>query len=230
MSAEPVAIRIDSDRDVSGLWARPEAATASIVLAHGAGAGMAHKSMTAIAEGLAERNIATLRYNFPYMERGSRRPDAPALAHATVRAAVAEAARLAPGLPLLAGGRSFGGRMTSQAQAEEALTRVRGLVFFAFPLHPPGKPGVERAQHLADISIPQLFLQGSRDEFAQLGLLQATVAGLGDRATLMLFEAADHAFHVPARTGRRDADVLNEMLDATRDWVLAHAGAGDGSL
>ena len=221
MNPEPVVIRVDPDRTVSGLWAMPAAATAALVLAHGAGAGMTHKSMVAIAEGLAQRNIATLRYNFPYMERGSRRPDAPALAHATVRAAVAEAARLAPGLPLFAGGRSFGGRMTSQAQALEPLPGVRGLVFFAFPLHPPGKPGVERAGHLADITVPQLFLQGSNDEFAELDLLQATVAGLGDRAALKLVENADHSFHVPARTGRKDADVLGEFLDAARDWMLA---------
>jgi predicted alpha/beta-hydrolase family hydrolase len=223
MNAEPVVIRVDPDRTVSGLWVKPAAATAALVLGHGAGAGMTHRSMVAIAEGLAQRDIATVRYNFPYMERGSRRPDAPALAHATVRAAVAEAARLAPDLPLFAGGRSFGGRMTSQAQALEPLPGVRGLVFFAFPLHPPGKPGVERAQHLAEITVPQLFLQGSNDEFAELDLLQATVSGLRDRATLKLIEAADHGFHVPARTGRKDADVLDEFLDAARDWMLAAA-------
>ena len=225
MNAEPVVIRVDPERTVSGLWAKPAATTAALVLAHGAGAGMTHKSMVAIAEGLAQRNIATLRYNFPYIERGSRRPDAPALAHATVRAALAEAARLAPELPLFAGGRSFGGRMTSQAQALEPLPGVRGLVFFAFPLHPPGKPGVERAQHLADVAVPQLFLQGSSDEFAELDLLQATVAGLRDRATLKLVEAADHAFHVPARTGRKDVDVLSEFLDAAQAWMLATARA-----
>ena len=221
MNPEPVLIRVDPDRTVSGLWTKPAAATAALVLAHGAGAGMTHKSVVAIAEGLAMRNIATLRYNFPYMERGSKRPDAPALAHATVRAAVAEAGRLAPDLPLFAGGRSFGGRMTSQAQALEPLPGVRGLVFFAFPQHPPGKPGVERAGHLADITVPQLFLQGSNDEFAKLDLLQATVAGLGDRAALKLVEAADHSFHVPAKSGRKDADVLGEFLDAARDWMLA---------
>ena len=220
MNAEPITIRVDPERTVSGLWAKPAAATAALVLAHGAGASMTHKSMVAIAEGLAQRNIATLRYNFPYMERGSRRPDTPALAHATVRAAVAEAARLAPELPLFAGGRSFGGRMTSQAQALEPLPGVRGLVFFAFPLHPPGRPGVERAQHLAEITVPQLFLQGTNDEFAQFDLLQATVAGLG-RAALKLIPGADHSFHVPAKSGRKDADVLDEFLDAARDWMLA---------
>lgn len=223
MNAEPVVIRVDPERTVSGLWTKPAAASAALVLAHGAGAGMTHKSMVAIAEGLAARNIASLRYNFPYMERGSRRPDTPALAHATVRAAVAEARRLAPDLPLFAGGRSFGGRMTSQAQALDPLPGVRGLVFFAFPLHAPGKPGVERAQHLADITVPQLFLQGSNDEFATLDLLQATVAGLGGRATLKLVEGVDHAFHIPARSGRKDAEVLDEFLDVARDWMLAAA-------
>ena len=223
MNAEPVTIRVDPDRTVSGLWTRPAAATAALVLAHGAGAAMTHKSMVAIAEGLAERDIASLRYNFPYMERGSKRPDAPALAHATVRAAVAEAARLAPELPLFAGGRSFGGRMTSQAQALEPLPGVRGLVFFAFPLHAPGKPGVERAGHLAEITVPLLFLQGSNDEFAQLDLLQATVAGLGNPAQLKLIEGVDHSFHIAARSGRKDAEVMAEFLDASRDWMLDQA-------
>jgi predicted alpha/beta-hydrolase family hydrolase len=221
MSAEPVTINLDADRIVSGLWQAPQGATAAVVLAHGAGAGMTHRSMVAIAEGLAARGVATLRYNFPYMERGSRRPDAPPLAQATVRAATAEAARLAPDLPLFAGGRSFGGRMTSQAQAAEPLPGVRGLVFFAFPLHPPGKPGVERADHLADVAVPMLFLQGANDEFADLALLQATVTGLGERAILKLLDAADHSFHIPAKTGRKDADVLAEALDATREWMAA---------
>ena len=224
MSPEPVVIAVDADQSVSGLWLKPEPTDACIVLAHGAGAGMGHRSMTAIAEGLAERGIATLRYNFPYMERGSRRPDGPALAHATVRAAVAEAGRLAPDLPLFAGGRSFGGRMTSQAQALEALPKVLGLVFFAFPLHPPAKPGVERAEHVAEVRIPQLFLQGSRDEFARLDLLETTVDSLGDLATLKLLDGADHAFHVLAKSGRRDADVLAEALGAVREWTSSHAG------
>ena len=224
MSPEPIAIAVNADQSVSGLWRKPEQADACLVLAHGAGAGMAHRSMTAIAEGLAERRIATLRYNFPYMERGSRRTDAPALAHATVRAAVAEAARLAPDLPLFAGGRSFGGRMTSQAQAASALSKVLGLVFFAFPLHPPAKPGVERAEHLAEVRIPLLFLQGSRDEFARLDLLEMTIDSLGDLATLKLLDGADHAFHVPAKSGRRDADVLAEALGAVREWTSNQAG------
>ena len=220
MTPEPVVIDLGEDRAVSGLWMQPDAAIAALVLAHGAGAPMTHKSMTAIAEGLAERGVATLRYNFPYMERGSKRPDTPAVAHEAVRAAVGQAARLAPHLPLFAGGRAFGGRMTSQAQAAQALPGVRGLVFFAFPLHPPAKPGVERAEHLAAIKIPQLFLQGSRDEFARLDLLEATVGGLGALTTLKLLDAADHAFHVPAKTGRKDADVLGEALDTARAWML----------
>ena len=219
MTPEPIVIDLGEDRTVSGLWMQPGSAVAVLVLAHGAGAGMAHKSMTAIAEGLAERGVATLRYNFPYMERGSKRPDAPVVAHEAVRAAVTRAARLAPDLPLFAGGRSFGGRMTSQAQAAQALPGVRGLVFFAYPLHPPAKPGVERAEHLAGVKVPLLFLQGSRDEFARLDLLQATVDGLGDLATLKLLGAADHAFHVPAKSGRKDAEVLSEALDAARAWI-----------
>ena len=220
MTPEPVVIDLGEDRAVSGLWMEPKDAVAVLVLAHGAGAGMAHKSMTAIAEGLAQRRVATLRYNFPYMERGSKRPDTPAVAHEAVRAAIAQAARLAPDLPLFAGGRSFGGRMTSQAQAAEPLPGVRGLIFFAFPLHPPAKPGVERAEHLGEIKIPQLFLQGSRDEFAKLDLLQATVDHLGELATLKLLDAADHAFHVPAKSGRKDAEVMDEALDAARAWML----------
>jgi predicted alpha/beta-hydrolase family hydrolase len=181
---------------------------------------MAHKSMTAIADGLATRGIATLRYNFPFKERGSSRPDAPAVAQAAVRAAVAEAAQRAPKLALFAGGRSFGGRMTSQAQAAEPLPDVRGLVFFAFPLHPAGKPGAERADHLADVALPMLFLEGTRDALADLDLLRGVIAELGARATLALAEGADHSFHAPAKSGRKDADILAEILDAARDWMV----------
>lgn len=223
MSAQDVVIDLGEGRLVSGLWTAPAGAKALLVLAHGAGAGMTHKGMTANAEGLAERGIATLRYNFLYMERGSKRPDSPPLAHAAVRAAAAKGAELAPGLPLFAGGRSFGGRMTSQAQAEAPLEGVRGLVFFAFPLHPPGKPGVERAEHLKAVGIPLLFLQGSNDEFAQLDLLQATVAGLGDPARLVLLEHADHSFHPPAKSGRKDPEVLAQALDAAAAWISALA-------
>jgi predicted alpha/beta-hydrolase family hydrolase len=222
MAAQAVKIAIGETEQVSGLWQGPSSARACLVLAHGAGAGMTHKGMAAIADGLAARGIATLRYQFPYMERGSKRPDPPAVAHAAVRAAVAEAAQRAPKLPLFAGGRSFGGRMTSQAQAKAPLAGVRGLVFFAFPLHPPGKPSTERAEHLAGVSVPMLFLQGTRDEFATLDLLTTTVAGLGERATLKLFEDADHSFHVPAKTGRKDVEVLNEILDAATEWMFEH--------
>ncbi|HEX4269646.1 MAG TPA: alpha/beta family hydrolase [Steroidobacteraceae bacterium] len=190
-------------------------------MAHGAGAGMEHPSMQAVAAGLAQRGIATLRYQFPYMERKSRRPDPPALCHATVRAAVAEAGRLAPDLPLLAGGRSFGGRMTSQAQAKTPLARVRGLVFLAFPLHPADRPGTERAVHLQEIDIPMLFIQGTRDALADLTLLRPLVTRLGAQATLCLLQDADHSFHVPARSGRKDSDVLGTALDALCGWLDA---------
>lgn len=216
---ERLTIEVGADHRVSGLLDRPDAARAVLVLAHGAGAGMEHPSMQTVAEGLAKRGVATLRYQFPYMEHRSRRPDPPALCHATVRAAVAEAARLAPDLPLFAGGRSFGGRMTSQAQARMPLPRVRGLVFLAFPLHPAGKPGIERAAHLQEIGIPMCFLQGTRDELAQLDLLQPVVDGLGTRATLHLLEEADHSFHAPARSGRKDSELREGALDALCAWL-----------
>lgn len=219
MNPEPVTICIEGAEPVSGLSLAPAAAKAWLVLAHGAGAGMAHRSMAAIADGLADRGVATLRYQFPYMERGGGRVDPPPVAHAAVRAAAAEAGRRAGALPLFAGGRSFGGRMTSQAQATTPLPGVRGLVFFAFPLHTAGKPSDARAAHLLDVEIPMLFLQGTKDTLAELRLLQQTVAGLGDRATLVLAADADHAFHVPARSGRKDADVLAELLDRTAAWM-----------
>jgi predicted alpha/beta-hydrolase family hydrolase len=217
--AERLTIAIDETRRVSALLQLPPGATACFVLAHGAGAGMEHPSMSSVATELATRSIATLRFQFPYMERGSRRPDPPPLCHATVRAAVAEAARRAPGLALIAGGRSFGGRMTSQAQAVKPLPGVKGLAFLGFPLHPAGKPSAERAEHLDDVKIPMLFLQGTRDELAQLELLQPLIDRLGARATLKLLQDADHSFHVPARTGRKDADVRAEMLDALATWI-----------
>jgi uncharacterized protein len=206
---------------VNTLLEMPDAAEACYVMAHGAGAGMSHPFMEAVANELAAHRIATLRYQFPYMERGSKRPDTPAVAQAAVRAAVAEAARRAPGLPLFAGGKSFGGRMTSQAQAEDAPPGVRGLVFFGFPLHAPGKPSDERAAHLARVTVPMLFLQGTRDEFATLDLLQPMVKRLGELATLELFEDADHSFHMPARSGRKDAEVREEMLDRMARWMQA---------
>jgi len=205
-------------QSVSGLFVAPAQARACYVLAHGAGAGMAHPFMAAVAEGLAARGIATLRYQFPYMERRSKRPDSPKVAQAAVRAAVAEAARLAPGVPLIAGGKSFGGRMTSQAQAASPLPGVRGLAFLGFPLHAPGKPSDERGKHLLDVQVPMLFLQGNRDDLADLALLEPLVKKLGARATLKLFPDADHSFHVPARSGRKDAEVLREALDAFAVW------------
>src|SRR5207249_2241240 len=187
-SPQPVTITVSDTQRVSGLLQAPPAARACYVLAHGAGAGMTHPFMTAVASGLAERATATLRYQFPYMEQGSKRPDAPKLAHAAVRAAVREASRLVPELALFAGGKSFGGRMTSQAQAASPLPGVRGLVFLGFPLHPPGKPSVERAKHLFEVEIPMLFLQGTRDGLAELNLLEPLCKHLGSRATLKLFE------------------------------------------
>jgi len=218
-SAQSVSIEVDADRRVSGLLQLPMQARCCYVLAHGAGAGMAHPFMAAVAEELAERGVATLRFQFLYMEQGSKRPDAPPQAQAAVRAAVASAGKLARGLPLIAGGKSFGGRMTSQAQAASPLPGVRGLVFLGFPLHPAGKPSAARSKHLYDIEVPMLFLQGTRDALADLGELRPVVAGLGRRATLRLFDDADHSFHVPARRGRKDADVRREMLDVLAAWA-----------
>ena len=219
MTATSLTIEVPGAGDVSGLWQSLAHPSACLVLAHGAGAGMTHRSMVAIADGLEGLGVATLRYQFPFMEAGGKRPDTPPVAQATVRAAVAEARTRAAGLPLFAGGRSFGGRMTSQAQALEPLAGVRGLVFFAFPLHLAGKPAVTRAEHLSEIAIPMLFLQGSRDALADLDLLRRTVDGLGDRATLDLIGDADHAFHVPARTGRKDLEVLAEALARAAQWM-----------
>jgi predicted alpha/beta-hydrolase family hydrolase len=218
-SPQSVTIAVDDARHVSGLLQAPPEARACYVMAHGAGAGMAHPFMAAIATGLAERGVATLRYQFPYMEQGARRPDAPKLAQATVRAAVAQASRLVPELALLAGGKSFGGRMTSQAQAAAPLAGVRALVFLGFPLHPAGRPSAERGAHLFAVQIPMLFLQGTRDPLADLRLLQTLGGQLGARATLELIQEADHSFHVPVRTGRRDSDLRAEMLDALAKWI-----------
>jgi hypothetical protein len=218
MAAEPITVSIRPGETVSGLWQAPADAAACLVLAHGAGAGMAHRSMAAIADGLESRGVATLRFQFPYMEKGGKRVDAPPIAHAAVRAAVEEARRRAGGAPLFAGGRSFGGRMTSQAEALAPLG-VRGLVFFAFPLHPAGKASTDRADHLAKVAIPMLFLQGSHDALAEPELLRGVVSALGERATLWVIEDADHSFHVPAKTGRKDAEVLADALDVTADWM-----------
>jgi predicted alpha/beta-hydrolase family hydrolase len=218
-SPREVTITVDDAHRVSGLLQSPRDARACYVMAHGAGAGMTHRFMQSMADALGARRIATLRYQFPYMEQGSKRPDAPKLAQATVRAAVADASRRMPELGLFAGGKSFGGRMTSQAQAASPLPGVRGLVFLGFPLHPGGKPSDDRAAHLLDVQIPMLFLQGTRDELADLSLLQSVTGRLGSRASLKLFEDADHSFHVPARTGRKDAEVMAEMADSMEEWV-----------
>lgn len=203
---------------VSGLFTIPSTAHALLVLAHGAGAGMQHSFLAHASAGLAARGIGTLRFQFPYMEQRRARPDGPEVATATVRAAVARAATLAPGVPLIAGGKSFGGRMTSTAQSHQPLPGVRGLVFIGFPLHPPGKPDTRRAEHLDAVGIPMLFLQGTRDEFADLELLKPVCARLGNRANLHLIDGADHSFHVLKKTGRTDADVFAELLDTIASW------------
>jgi predicted alpha/beta-hydrolase family hydrolase len=208
----------ETSGEVSALLVRAPGARLLYVLAHGAGAGMRHPFLESIAQRLAERGVATLRYQFPYMERRARRPDPPAVAAATVRAAVAEAARVAPGLPLLAGGKSFGGRMTSTAQAEQPLPGVRGIVFLGFPLHPPGRPDDTRAEHLARVQIRMLFLQGDRDDFADLKLLRPVVKRLGALATLHLVQGGDHSFHVLKRSGRTDADVMTELVETIDQW------------
>jgi predicted alpha/beta-hydrolase family hydrolase len=219
MEATPLMIEVAGAGEVSGLWQSPPKPSGCLALAHGAGAGMTHRSMAAIADGLERLGVATLRYQFPFMEKAGKRPDSPAVAHATVRAAVAEARRRAQDSPLFAGGRSFGGRMTSQAQALEPLPGIIGLIFFAFPLHPAGKASLTRAEHLSNIAIPMLFLQGSNDALAELNLLRETVETLGHRAMLDLIADADHAFHVPARTGRKDPEVLASALAAASRWM-----------
>jgi len=224
--ATPVTIVVDDARKVSGLLLAPPRARACYLFAHGAGAGMTHPFMAAVAAGLEDREIATLRYQFPYMEQRARRPDPPKLAHATVRAAAAEAVRLMPGLPLIAGGKSFGGRMTSQAQAGSPLPGVRGLAFFGFPLHPAKRPSDERAMHLFDVHVPMLFLQGTRDQLAEMELLVPVTQRLGEGASLHLFQEADHSFHVPARSGRKDADIRSEMLDIFVEWMLKVISGG----
>jgi uncharacterized protein len=220
--AEPVTLVLGPQLQVSGRWLLPPAARACYVLAHGAGAGMHHSFMQGAACTLAQHGIATLRFHFPYLERGMRRPDPPAVCHATVRAAVSAARERAPELALFAGGRSFGGRMTSQAQALSPLPGVRGLVFLGFPLHPAGKPGSERGAHLQSVHIPMLFVQGTRDALAErTGLLRLSEE-LGDRASLEWIADADHSFHVPARTGRDDAAVRAALLAAAAAWMQRH--------
>ena len=223
MTVAPHPLMIDTGKPgvVSALLSRPDQPRACYVFAHGAGAGMTHSFMEAFANGLSERGIASLRYQFPYMEKGSKRPDPPAIAQAAVRAAVAKAAEIFPGVTLIAGGKSFGGRMTSQAQAASPLPGVRGLAFVGFPLHPAGKPSIDRADHLAAIKLPMLFLQGSRDSLAEVALIEGVVKRLGPLETLHLVEGADHSFHVLACSGRNDREVMDEILDAFAGWADA---------
>ena len=221
LEAIPVEIPVSDTVRLSGLLRTPPQARACYLLAHGAGAGMDHPFMAAVAAELAKRRIATLRYQFPYMERRSRRPDPPQVAQAAVRAAAAAALKFLPKLPLIAGGKSFGGRMTSQAQAKAPLENVRGLAFLGFPLHAAGRPSHDRAEHLFDVKIPMLFLQGTRDTLASLDELRPVCKKLGKLATLKVLADADHSFHVPARTGRTDMQVLNEALDAFSDWLAS---------
>ncbi len=218
MKARPHQLSL-GEHSVSALWLQPRGAVAALALAHGAGAGMNHPFMSALADALAQQGLATLRYQFPYMEAGRRYPDRAPRLLATVRAAVGLAGTLARGLPLLAGGKSMGGRMTSQATAEEALPGVRGIAFFGFPLHPPKKPGIERAEHLADVRVPMLFLQGSRDAFARFEELEPVCSGLGPAALLHVVDGADHGFAVLKRSGRTTDDVLTELAATTRTWL-----------
>jgi uncharacterized protein len=215
--------------EVSALWLCPASARWLLVLAHGAGAGMSHPFLGKLAAELASVEVATFRYQFPYMEQRRRVPDSPALLKSTVRAAVRAASETAPDLPILAGGKSMGGRMTSQAAADHPpeLEKVRGLVFFGFPLHPPGNPGTKRAEHLAQVRIPMLFLQGTRDQFADLKLVRPICANLAAKATLHEIETADHSFHVLKSSGKTDAEVMRELAQSVRTWAdtLSLSGA-----
>jgi predicted alpha/beta-hydrolase family hydrolase len=217
--AAQITIQADDATRVSGLLMAPRNAKACYVFAHGAGAGMTHSFMEAISSGLAERGVATLRYQFPYMEKGGKRPDPPKLAQATVRAAVDTAREALPQTHLIAGGKSFGGRMASQAQAAHPLPKVDGLAFLGFPLHPAGKPSQERGQHLFAIDIPMLFLQGTRDALAEARELEPLIDTLGPRAMLKLFTDADHSFHVRARSGFTDSQIRDELLDIFSAWI-----------
>jgi len=214
--------------EVSALWLCPASARWLLVLAHGAGAGMSHPFLGKLAAELASVEVATFRYQFPYMEQRRRVPDSPRLLKSTVRAAVRAASETAPDLPILAGGKSMGGRMTSQAAADHPpeLEKARGLVFFGFPLHPPGNPGTKRAEHLAQVRIPMLFLQGTRDQFADLKLLRPICASLGARATLHEIETADHSFHVLKSSGKTDAEVMRELAQSVRTWADALSVTG----
>lgn len=220
-TSRKIAIEVDAELRVSGLIDAADDARFALVLAHGAGAGMTHAFMEAVARGLAERRIACLRYQFPYMERGSKRPDAPPLAHAAVRAAVASAAAHFQGLPLFAGGKSFGGRMTSQAQALGLLPGVAGLVFLGFPLHAAGKPSIDRAAHLHEVDVPMLFVHGAQDKLAEPLCFAQVVDSLGDWASVDEYAAADHGFHVPKKSGLTDELVIEQLLDRIAVWMQA---------
>ena len=218
---DPLKVTVPDVGGVSALWLRPANARWLLVLAHGAGAGMHHRFLETLAAELAAVEVATFRYQFPYMEQRRRVPDAPPVLTSTVRAAVHAAAETAPDLPILAGGKSMGGRMTSQAAAEHPpeLQKVQGLVFFGFPLHPPGRPGTKRAEHLAQVKTPMLLLQGTRDQFADLKLLRPICANLGAMATLQVIETADHSFHVLKSSGKTDAEVMRELAQTVRTWA-----------
>ena len=218
-TVEQLRFDVEGGGEVSALLSRPAKARRLLVLAHGAGAGMSHPFMEKLAGELACVGVATLRYQFPYMEKQRRVPDSPAILTATVVAAVRAAAEAVPGLALLAGGKSMGGRMTSQAAAQQPLDGVRGLVFFGFPLHPPNRPGTKRADHLAKVTVPMLFLQGTRDTLADLSLLRPVCAKLGSQATLQVIEKADHSFHVLKSSGRSDAEVLRELAETVASWA-----------
>lgn len=218
-SVNATSFELASGQRCSALWQAPPHARAAYVLAHGAGAGMTHPFMTLVADGLAQRGIATYRYQFPYMERGSKRPDAAPIAQETVRAAVVHAGGLMPELPLVAGGKSFGGRMTSQAQAQAALPNVLGLAFLGFPLHAAGKPSDTRAEHLHALAIPLLFIQGTRDALADQALIGAVVRRLGNHATLHFIARADHSFRVPARGSLGQAQAHAQLLDTLAHWI-----------
>ena len=218
MSTKEVRIAV-GDTQVSGIFERPEDAGALLVLAHGAGAGMHHPFMETVAEKLAARGVATLRYQFPYMEQGKKAPSPQKTLLRTVRAAVDQAATLADGLPILAGGKSMGGRMTSLAAAEEALPQVKGLVFFGFPLHAPGKPSAHRGEHLHQVGLPMLFLQGTRDKLADLSLLEPLCRDVGKHASLHIVDGGDHSFHMLKRSGRTDEEGLDELADQVREWT-----------
>lgn len=224
MTAEKLRFAVPGGGEVSALLQRSADAGFVLALAHGAGAGMSHPFMAALASELAKVGIATLRYQFPYMEARKGKPDTPAVAAATVAAAVQAAAEAAPGLPVLAGGKSFGGRMTSTAAAQEGMEAVKGIVFFGFPLHPPKQPGIKRAEHLHKVKQPMLFMQGTRDDLADLTLLRPICAKLGTLATLHVIEGADHSFHVLKKSGKTDAGVLEELAKTTAEFAARAAG------